>query len=375
MKCSLYICLLILYTPFSWAHKSSDSYLTFNIQESTLSGQWDIALRDLEYALQLDVDADDHITWGELKYRYQNIQEYAFSRLEIKNDREICSITPGLLQVEQHNDNTYAVINFAAECKRKVNRLDVTYRLFFDLDPGHRGLMQIEKGVQTELHVFAPEQTSARINIAQISSARTFWQFFTEGIWHILIGYDHILFLLCLILPIFFPSSASSSLFATHFSSALLLTGKIITAFTIAHSITLILATLQILSLPSRIVESAIALSVILAAVNNYKTIIPAPGWVIAFVFGLIHGFGFANVLSELSLSSSNLGLALLSFNLGVETGQLAIVTLLLPMIYFLRVSGLYQRPMLNLSSQIIALIASIWFVQRTFDINWISFY
>ena len=112
---------------------------------------------------------------------------------------------------------------------------------------------------------------------------------------------------------------------------------KVVTAFTVAHSITLSLAALGVISLPSRLVESAIAASVVLAALNNVCPVVYGGRWIIAFCFGLIHGFGFASVLTDLGLPQDSLLLALVAFNLGVELGQLAIVAVFLPIAYALR--------------------------------------
>ncbi|MBV8495702.1 MAG: HupE/UreJ family protein, partial [Gammaproteobacteria bacterium] len=129
----------------------------------------------------------------------------------------------------------------------------------------------------------------------------------------------------------------------------------------------------QIVSLPSRWVESAIALSVVLAAVNNIRPIVYEKRWVIAFCFGLIHGFGFAAVLTDLGLPPGSLLLALLAFNLGVELGQLAIVGVFLPSAYLLRTSSLYRNVFVVTGSATIALIASLWLIQRALNLRMIG--
>ena len=145
---------------------------------------------------------------------------------------------------------------------------------------------------------------------------------------------------------------------------------KVVTAFTVAHSITLSLAALSVISLPSRLVESAIALSVLLAALNNLWPVVGRGRWLVAFGFGLIHGFGFASVLADLGLPQGALALALLGFNLGVEVGQLAIVAAFLPMAYALRRSFFYRRVVLLGGSLLIAAVAAAWFVERAFELQ-----
>ena len=144
---------------------------------------------------------------------------------------------------------------------------------------------------------------------------------------------------------------------------------RIVTAFTVAHSITLSLATLGLVSLPSRLVESVIAASVVLAALNNVWPLFQGRRWSVAFAFGLILGFGFASVLADLGLPQDALALALVGFNVGVELGQLAIVVAFLPLAFVLRDSAFYRRAVLVAGSLLIAAIALAWFLERAFQI------
>jgi hypothetical protein len=144
----------------------------------------------------------------------------------------------------------------------------------------------------------------------------------------------------------------------------------IVTAFTIAHSITLSLAVLGFIALPSRLIESTIAASVIIAASNNLWPLIEKRLWVVAFLFGLVHGLGFANVLTDLALPKTALAVSLVSFNLGVEAGQLAIVAAFLPLAYLSRRSWLYPWLAVGVGSLSIVAVASIWLIERSVDVN-----
>jgi len=147
---------------------------------------------------------------------------------------------------------------------------------------------------------------------------------------------------------------------------------KIVTAFTVAHSLTLTLATLQVVSLPARISESAIAMSVVLAALNNLFPIVRGKRWVVAFCFGLVHGFGFASALTDLGLPRGVLALALVGFNLGVEAGQIAVVGLFLPLAYLLRRTLFYRSFVLTGGSSAIVAVAALWFVERAFNLKFL---
>jgi hypothetical protein len=160
---------------------------------------------------------------------------------------------------------------------------------------------------------------------------------------------------------------------AIRFRPVLIEVIKIVTAFTIAHSITLSLATLGVISLPSRWVESAIAASVILAALNNLYPLIDKKLWLVAFGFGLIHGLGFANVLKDLGLPQNMLLLTLLAFNLGVELGQLTLVTGFLPVAFWLRHTQWYRKVVFTLGSVLIAMLAFVWLLERSLNLTLIN--
>ena len=373
MNSKFLLIFLMLISPLVWSHKSSDSFVNLKVTNENIVGRWDIALRDLEYVLALDTDADGTITWSELRTRLQDIENYAFPRLQVKNGDDECVRQTGLLQVDHHTDGAYAVLNFNLDCSSPIDQLSVEYHLLFDLDSTHRGLVQMHKGDYSEFVIFSPENQKTNIDFNQSNYWQTLYQFVIEGVWHILIGYDHILFLLCLLLPSVVRKTSTGWQANNHFTATLWQVGKIVTAFTLAHSITLVLAVLQWVSLPSRLVESAIAFSVILVAMNNIYPLFNERAWFVAFTFGLIHGFGFASVLTDLDLTVGSLGISLFGFNLGVELGQLVIVSVFLPVAYSLRRYWFYKRVILNVGSQAITLLAMVWFLQRAFDFNILS--
>ena len=268
------------------------------------------------------------------------------------------------------------MLRFAATCAAAPKTLSVDYRLFFDIDPQHRGLVRLEYQGKTRAGIFSAEQPKQKFTLAELSKWHQFLDYGKEGVWHIWTGFDHILFLLSLLLPavlVRFPLPGGRWQAAGNFRAAFWDVVKVVTAFTLAHSITLSLAALGVVILPSRLVESAIALSVVLAALNNLRPLVFEKRWVIAFCFGLIHGFGFASVLADLGLPPESLLIALIAFNLGVELGQLAIVSVFLPIAYALRASRLYQRGLFAGGSTAIALVATLWLMQRAFNLQLIG--
>ena len=356
----------------AFAHKPSDSYLTLAVDGATIHGQWDIALRDLEFALGLDGNQDGAITWGEVKARHADIAAYALARLTVGPAHGACEPVVREQLIDHHSDGAYAVLRFTVTCAAAPKALAVGYRLFFDVDPQHRGLLHLSAQGATRAGIFGADTPEQQFVLADLSPAEQFADYLKEGVLHIWAGLDHILFLLSLLLPAVLvhsriPGQAWSPVPSFRYAFVDVL--KVVTAFTVAHSITLSLAALGVVVLPSRWVESAIAASVVLASLNNVWPVVCGRRWVLAFAFGLIHGFGFASVLADLGLPQDSLLLALVAFNVGVEVGQLAIVAAFLPVAYALRDTRLYRRAVLVFGSLMVAAVAAAWLAERALDV------
>jgi HupE / UreJ protein len=363
---------LVLMAGAALAHKSSDSYLTVQVQGDQVTVQWDIALRDIQFAIGLDANGDDQITWGELQQKERELQAWAGSRLSLQRGGS-CTLGQASLQVDEHTDGGYAVLAWRGRCPQQHGPLSIQYSLLFDLDAQHRGLLKLDLDGATHSAVLGPQSGVMQFAAATTVGAQ-FVQYLWQGVWHIWIGFDHILFLLALLLPaVLLPrrrgGHGGGVRGVSRFKDASLSVLAVVTAFTLAHSITLSLAALEIISLPSRLVESAIAASVVFAAANNLVPMVQGR-WLMAFFFGLIHGFGFASVLTELGLPTGALAVSLVGFNLGVELGQLAIVAVFLPLAFVLRHTPFYQRGVLLGGSWAALLVALAWFVERAFNLS-----
>ena len=359
------------------AHKASDSYLVLNVNGQQLTGQWDIALRDIDFAIGLDANSDGDITWGEVRARHTDISAWALGRLTLQRGGD-CLLQVAEHLVDTHTDGAYAVLRLTGTCPSGTQALSVNYRLLFEIDQLHRGLLRLDLDGVTHSAVLAPNTGVLTVKAGETSRLAQFGQYLFEGIWHIWIGFDHILFLLALLLPAVLVHAVTLggtrrwtgvASFRVAFTEVL----WVVTAFTVAHSITLTLAALQIIELPSRVVESAIAASVVLAAANNLWPVVEKRRWLVAFSFGLIHGFGFASVLTELGLPKDALVLSLLGFNLGVELGQLAIVAVFLPAAYLMRHSVFYRKGLFIGGSFLTMLVALVWLAERAFNLKLIS--
>ncbi len=184
------------------------------------------------------------------------------------------------------------------------------------------------------------------------------------GIMHILTGFDHLTFLLMLILPVitFFDSIKKSIIQII----------EIATMFTISHSITLSLSAFNIVNPPERMIESLIAFTIFFTALNNiYHWVSYKKEWLLAFLFGFIHGFGFANALKEIHLNISNFAEVVFGFNIGVEIGQILVITVTLPFIY------IFVRKWFKLYYILVAyglIVSFLWMVDRIFNLNFMPF-
>ncbi len=383
--------------PAAEAHKPSDSYLSIAVEGTRVHGQWDIALRDLDYAITLDTDDDGALTWGEVRGQMERISAYALDRLALRLGDLSCAPNLEELLIDHHADGAYAVLRFATsgcEAAADDTALAVTYGLFFDVDPQHRGLVQVAFTRPTELRastgydaargaletmltghsavtILGPDHRDSTFERRPPSRVSTVTTFVQNGVWHIWTGFDHMLFLVSLLLPAVARRADGRWYTAPRFADAFTETMKVVTAFTVAHSITLSVAALGIVDVPSRLVESLIALSVAVAAANNLVPLLDARRtWQVAFLFGLVHGFGFASVLTDLGLARGAIALALVSFNGGVELGQLAVVALLLPIAFGARRTVGFRWVVMTAGSVVIVVIAIGWLGERALNVR-----
>lgn len=238
---------------------------------------------------------------------------------------------------------------------------DIIYRstVLTEKDPAARQVVLIAQGRSETQALLDASNTAVTLSAAPPSLSSTMWRYLLTGIEHIFLGYDHIAFLIAVVL----------------WARRLVPVVKIVTAFTIAHSITLSLAALDVLVIPSSIVEPAIAASIVFVAVENFFSRDVDKRWRVAFLFGLIHGFGFAGVLREIGLPPNAAVPALAAFNIGVEIGQVAIVALALPALGLLdrlttadRTAPARAERLVYTVSAVISLLGSYWLLARVFE-------
>jgi HupE / UreJ protein len=367
---ALLLSLALLVPGLALGHSLGASYLTVDMQaDAHLAGSWEVRVAELNDQLDLDADGNGEVTWGELDHESSRISDYILGRLEIKAGGDRCRLARGRDLLNQRSDGYYLVLRFTGDCPARAAPVSVASRLFFERDTTHRVLLKFERAGAVTSTVLTPREPRAEIEHDAGRPLQTVIKFAREGVRHIWIGYDHVAFLLLLLLPAVLVSRRTGDEDtwqpADRWPAVAGAVLRIVTAFTLAHSITLSLATLGIVVPPERPIEAGIAASVIVAGIINLFPRLARRGTLLAFAFGLLHGFGFANVLRELDLSSASLAWPLAGFNFGVEMGQLTIVLLALPIIYAARQSPLYPRRIVPLASIGVSVLAGAWLMQR----------
>ncbi|WP_339845658.1 HupE/UreJ family protein [uncultured Halopseudomonas sp.] len=347
------------------AHKASDSFIYWQPLIEDAPGRLDVALIDLARAVPLDSDGDGQVRWAEVVGRQASVKSYLNSKLAVMSGDLECRVDWRIAGLTRHSDGNYLALEFRPDCfDAAIVASQLQYNLFFDQDPLHRALVMIRSDENDRLTVLGPDQKT--LSFADTPSVwHTAVEFIWEGMVHLWIGYDHMLFLLALLLPAAVRREKGHWVVENRLGAAVKDVALIVTAFTVAHSVTLVIATLGVVRLPIAWVETFIALSIVAAAVNIVWPFLGHRRYLVGFGFGLIHGFGFASVLGDFMSDTSSRLVALASFNVGVELAQLAVVLAVVPVIYLLRNQWVYQRVVMPVGVAAVALTGTVWALER----------
>jgi hypothetical protein len=356
---------LMLAACSAHAHIASNGFLNIKVDATQISGAMELAIRDAELAIGLDRDGNGKVTWGELKSSQTALQNYVVGHLRLAGNGGPCPLAFGPVQVNERVDGGYVWLPFTADCGATLERLAIDYRMLDSEDPSHRGLLSLSSNGTAQTAVLGGTAQPRPFTLEAPAAWSAFTEYLHAGIWHILTGVDHLLFLLSLLLPAVLVRRQNRWEAVPVAAPAFANIVKVVTAFTLAHSITLSLAAFEVIRLPSRLTESIIAASIFIAALNNIFPRVTQGRWRIAFAFGLLHGFGFASVLAEMGLPKGARLISLVAFNLGVEVGQLGVVLAVMPLAYLVRSTSFYRRGVMPWGSSAIACLALVWFAQR----------
>ncbi|WP_299080278.1 HupE/UreJ family protein [uncultured Paraglaciecola sp.] len=367
---------LLLFASFSFslhAHQMSTGYLNLDLsasQEQGVQGQLQLRWFDINSQVQLDKNLDGNLQWQEVKSRETQLMQFISNHLKIEVNQQLCTlITSDELRSDYHFDEGYMSYSFVTSCKIKViDELVVRYSALFAQDPEHKLIINLN-GTGDDMLGIGNTVVSADQQVVAIDIKNSGWlsvmgNYIYQGIVHIFIGTDHILFLIVLVLTSVLIYKNGKWIAKLNNSLVIRDTIWIITAFTLAHSLTLTATALGWLAPSSRWVEFGIAISIVLTSINNVWPVITRLSWV-TFGFGLLHGMGFASVLGELGLSQEYTLLSILAFNLGVEVGQILILLAVLPILFLCRSQKWYPNYGLKICSILIGLVAINWSLQR----------
>ena len=378
---STFLITLFVFLSNTDAHQLGEGYIFLRVHEQHIEGSVELTLSDLDDAVGLDQNKDGKINDNELNAKLDIVKSYILKKLEFGINDISLPYHFADYKIVNISSSRFLMIDFVIDSPKPVSEieiLDINYSLLFEIGPNQRGLVVIEENTHTGLVnniekvalILTPKQPHKKLNLTSNSLFKEFVIFVGQGIWHIWIGIDHILFIITLILISVVTRKEGVWQPVSNFRSAIINLIKIVTLFTIAHSITLCLAASGVVQLSPRIVESTIAASVVIAAANNLIPIFGRRDWLIIFCFGLFHGLGFASVLGHLIFNKQSLVAALLGFNVGVEIGQLGVVCLSFPIFYLLRKTTFYSSVFIKIGSVCIGVLAGIWFIERAFELE-----
>jgi HupE / UreJ protein len=339
----LNLCFFVSSIGIAQAHKPSDAFMAVEAVSVRLS----LALKDIDAAIEsFDQNLDRQLTYAEFKSAVPAIE------ILVKKDISLyCGVdklnpswrvdeSSGVSALEKRNDGVYVRLKADFSCFNNQT-LQLRYRLFEDIDSSHRLLVSNLLGSVETLSAAAPSESlvllrasaggmkssSSESTLKTDSSAvSTLFNFITEGFAHLAVGWDHLAFILVLVLP-FMLWKPSNQRYQLDWGACKRLL-YVISAFTLGHCLTLVLVTINAITVTGQWVEPTIALTIVISAALNLMPEVKAPRVWIPLVFGTVHGLGFSGVLSEMEISADSRLFALIGFNMGIELGQIAFVAL-----------------------------------------------
>ena len=355
------------------AHQTGNSYLVITESNGRLQVEIDFIVRDLDNLLQAPTPTDAPApTPEQLQSMQPAIAQVIQASLEVQQNAQTQPLEFVSQSVVLHNDGLYVRQRFTSPSMASpLQFVVVRYGFFNQNDKLGRAFFKLQLGKDEISSVFDSSTPIQRFVLGESKRWSTIGLFTQEGAWHIWGGPDHLLFLLTLLLPglmLLHRTTGTGTGTVTERNgtkTAALFALKVITAFTLAHSITLLASVLDVITLPSRWIESAIALSIMLSAGLNLQTRIQWSPWKLAFIFGLVHGMGFANGLRDLGLSQTYFIETVLAFNVGVELGQIAAVVAVGMPVILLAKTARTQQLIMTCGSWGVLVISGVWLVQR----------
>ena len=381
---TIILMLLLLVDTSANAHAPRENYVWVNVEADHISGRFEVNINDLNNKLGLSIDADGSELASEIESTSAIVQQFLKENFGIADDAgtmEYSFTGTGL----PGDVDDFAQYQFRTERKPLSDVISIENSIFLTpeyvkSDRLHRSLIiadynkaaNKEFGTESVFLVFSPGKSSGTLDLINPTGILQWKDFLEQGILHIWFGLDHVLFVLVLLLTTVLTVNNRSLSPVSSFKDAFFKTLKIVTLFTIAHSITLSLAAFGLVSLNSAFVETVIAISIIAIALKNIYPVVNSHAWLLVFAFGLFHGLGFASVMADLQFRTVQLGHILVMFNIGVEIGQFAIVALIFPVFYLLRKNAAYRFGVVVPISLAAIVLSAYWVIERTGIIDYV---
>ncbi len=371
------VCLLLC-NEMLWAHAKQENYVWLNVDQDAIVGRVELNSNDVRDKLNIDIDALGATRLEGLLAAREEIELFIQENLVFSDETGEIPYTFGTPTLFSEGG---AYLQFPYKTERLPAGSEITIRNsiwlvppYSEQDRFHRSMIVAEYNKVSDQSfsqsnvalVFKSDRLTQTLDLENPGSILNWQDFVWQGIVHIGIGLDHILFIVVLLLSAVVKNQGGRWVPVDGIKAAFINTLKIVTIFTVAHSITLTLAALDLVNVPAAIVETIIALSIIAMALKNLFPSLSHHSWILIFVFGLFHGLGFASVMGDLQFRVGFLERILIMFNIGVEIGQLIIVAVLLPILFWMRKKAFYQPVMLK-GLSILTIVISIWWVlERT---------
>lgn len=374
---SFVILLGSFYPPPAQSHARRENYVWVNIETNHVSGRFEINRNDLNTKLGVNLEVDDAVLLDEVKKTAPQVQAYLLENFALSfngQKQSIHFLEPSVFQ----NTGRFIQYHYRVEGVPENDIVHIRDTVFLEKsflkdDPLHRSVIvvahnkfrNLEFGEESSALVFGPHMRESDLNVADPPQLLVWKDFFYQGLLHIWIGFDHMLFLITLLLTAVLIIRDAAWQPVTRARDAFFNTIKITTVFTVSHSITLGLAVLGLVNVPIGPIEAIIAASIIVVALNNIFVFFSAHRWVLIFIFGLVHGLGFASALGDLQFRNVKIEKILIMFNVGVEIGQIAVVLLVLPVLFYLRKRRSYRTVIMPAISWLAVILASHWLGTR----------
>ena len=317
--CALLVMVAALWAAPLHAHETTRSYVTLTRSGADIATTLRVAFRDIEVVVWLDENLDGALTWAEVQARLPAVSAYADSVLDLSAGGA-CRLIQSGAGVSDSGGVAYLDIAFHGTCPSATAALTVVSRLFADVDPDHRMYLTVTSGPDQTTAILGKTDPSLTVTSDAGSLTGTFASYFVAGALHLAGGFDHVVFLLMLLLPAVTVQPDTRR--------ALWQVVAAVTGFTLAHALTLTAASTSLLRPATDLITVLVALSIVITALDNIRPFLPGPRTAVAAFFGLIHGFGFATVLGGTAMTGGVFAIALLGFNLGIEAAQIGVVVL-----------------------------------------------